>query len=118
MFKSEKYSSSFKGFEGKKLVSGATLELNPEMLYGKIDITPGLDTIKPYDFKHTSNNKYLFLDEKILLFNEPISVFNAQGQLIDKQVIKPQAKWYLGLYKEGIYYFECKKQYFKVSISK
>ena len=118
MFKSEKYSSSFKGFEGKKLVSGATLELNPEMLYGKIEITPGLDTIKPNDFKFTANNKYLLLDEKILLFNEPISVFNAQGQLIDKQTIKPQAKWYLGLYKEGLYYFECKKRYFKVSISK
>jgi hypothetical protein len=87
-------------------------------LGGGIGTSPGLDTIKPNDFKFTANNKYLLLDEKILLFNEPISVFNAQGQLIDKQTIKPQAKWYLGLYKEGLYYFECKKRYFKVSISK
>ncbi len=118
VFKADKYALSFKGFEGKTLTPGAKLELNPDMQFGKIEMNKSLDTLKTITLSLTSGNCYLTIDEVRLFSNQPISVYNASGLLIDKQTIPAKGKWYLGLYKEGTYYFECKKRYVKVNISK
>lgn len=115
MFKADKYPPFFKGFIGKKMTPGVKLELNSDMTYGRIEITKTLDTLKAINISLVDNN-YLYIDEKKLLYNTPIFVYNAKGELIDRQIMYQNSKWYLGLYKEGTYYFECNKQIVKVQI--
>jgi hypothetical protein len=117
LFKANKYAPSFKGFANKNMVPGATLEMNPESKYGRINVLPTVNSVDSVTVS-LATNPVLKFNETKLLYNTPVSVYNAEGQLIDEQVLSKPGKWYLEKYKEGIYYFGCKGQITKVVLTK
>jgi hypothetical protein len=117
MFKANKYAPSFKGFANKNMVPGATLEMNPESKYGRINVLPTVNSVDSATVS-LATNPVLKFNDTTLLYNSPVSVYNAEGQLIDEQVLSKPGKWYLGKYKAGAYYFGCKGQFTKVILTK
>jgi hypothetical protein len=115
-FKSEKYSINYDAFLNKKIVEGSSIELNPKMSFSRLEITPAIDSIKPITL--SKHNKCLMpIDNALIFYNKPISVYSQTGDLYDEQTINENGKFYLGLYNPGIYYVKCNNAISKIEIT-
>ena len=116
-FKAEKYSINHSAFLNKKTIEGSSIELNPNVSFSRLEITPTIDSIKPIQLS-AQNKCVLPINNVFVFYNKPISVYTKTGDLYDEQIIKENGLFYLGLYNPGIYYIKCNNVISKIEITK
>lgn len=115
VFKVEKYPIDHPAFKGRKIIPGGTLELNPFICKDQMVITPEMQTQKEITYSLKSN-PYFEVAQLKLNVEDYITVFDTNGIAYDKQLLQPKSKWYIGLYKKGIYYFSYRNTLLKINI--
>ncbi len=108
LFRVEKYPLNYKGFTNKKLVPGATLELNPTLAPKKMIGPKWLETGGRIIIS-LANKPFIPSDALVSNTGQWIDVYNVNRELIDRQFVLPDSRWYLGIWETGTYYFHNKE---------